>query len=89
NALTNAQLAMLGDGFFAMHDLQLDKALLARFLHLISGKQYSKVHNSEVYKKLRQEPSWHLMARNMTCLQALCTAYDLSKLADFIVSRHE
>lgn len=83
NALTNAQLAMLGHGFFAMHNLQLDKALLARFLHLISGKKYSNVHNSDVHRKLLQLPK-EVTHCELHRIQALCQGYDLPELYAFL-----
>lgn len=59
--LTNSQLALAFHyvlkslGLYAR--VNIDIASIARFIHAVTGKTYTRIHNSEFYKKLQRVPN--------------------------------
>jgi hypothetical protein len=60
--LTNSQLVLIYYYFFKQYGLEPRKDIsvspLARFIHLTTGKNFSEIQNSDVYKKLRDAPNF-------------------------------
>lgn len=62
HTLTNSQLALASHfvfkslGFYSR--VNVDMALIARFIHLLADKPYTKIHNSDFYKKLKKAPNF-------------------------------
>ncbi|MEL6607243.1 MAG: hypothetical protein AAFP88_03270 [Bacteroidota bacterium] len=89
--LTNTQLA-LAFQFFLQHsqseaEKNGDSATLARFIHFVTGRRYSKLHNSALYKKLLELTDHSLSPRYLQELGELITQlrrFDLEKLAQSV-----
>lgn len=59
---TNSQLVLIFYYFFKQNGLEprknIDISPIAKFIHLITGKKFKKLVNSDFYKKLREVPNF-------------------------------
>ncbi len=59
---TNSQLVLIFFYFLKHNGLEprknIDVSPIAKFLHLITGKEYNTIHNSDFYKKLQSVPNF-------------------------------
>ncbi len=85
--MNNAQLA-LAYHCFSCHKAHkggaVDKAFVARFMHMVTGKQYTKLNNSDLYLQLRRLPALLKNKKNIQELLQLFEAFGLQELSKIL-----
>jgi len=67
----------------------VDLADIARYMHLLTGKKYTNIYNSDLYKKLQTVPEskgTQSMRKDLQILHALFTQVELDEVAQLIQS---
>jgi len=88
SSLTNAQLVMAFQYFLKLLKNQqhatLDQATSARFIHMFSGRVYTLLHNSDIYRKLRLPHDMPAARKDLQQLIAQCHDFELQELVQLI-----
>ena len=62
--------------------ITIDIAPIARFMHLVSGKPYKRIHNSDFYKKLQCVPNFKSdkgLIKDLTVVKSLLLEVELKE----------
>ncbi len=88
---TNSQIVLLFYYFYKLTGLEpradTDIAPLAKFMHLITGKDFTKVANSDFYKKLQKAPNFKSdkeLIKDLTAIKPLFEKVQLLEVAKMI-----
>lgn len=94
--LTNSQIVLLFYYFFKFNGLEprknVDIAPLAKFMHLITGKKFTQMSNSDFYKKLQHAPSFKSdgeLIKDLTAIKPLFERVQLSEVVKMIENEIE
>ncbi len=89
--LTNSQVALSLYFMLRANGQELrgavDLADIARYMHLLTGKKYTSIHNSSLYKRLQTVPEskgTQSMRKDLQLLHALFTQVELDEVAQLI-----
>jgi hypothetical protein len=92
-SLSNSQLVLAFHYVLLSWGVQpritIDIAPIARFMHLVSGKPYKRIHTSEFYKKLQRVPNFKNdkeLIKDLTVVKRLLLEVEL-KEASLLVDR--
>ena len=88
NGFTNSQIVLLFYYFFVYTGLkprkEVDIAPLAKFMHIITGKDFTKVANSDFYKKLQKAPNFKSDRELIKDLTAIKPLFEKAQLAEIV-----
>lgn len=89
--LTNSQLVLIFFYFFKQNGLEprrnLDISPIAKFLHLITGKEFNAIKNSDFYKKLQSVPNFksdQALIRDLETIKPLFERVQLTEIVKMI-----
>ena len=91
DGFTNSQIVLLFYYFFEYTGLkprvEVDIAPLAKFMHLITGKDLTKITNSDYYKKLQKAPNFKSnkeLIKDLTAIKPLFEKVELPEIVRMI-----
>lgn len=88
---TNSQLVLIFYYFFKQNGLEprrsIDIAPMAKFIHLITGKDFKSVQNSDIYKKLQKVPNFKTdknLIPDLKSIKHLFEKYQMNEIVKMI-----
>lgn len=85
---SNSQLVLIFYYFFKQNGLEprvsIDIAPIAKFLHLVTGKEFTAVNNSDFYKKLQSVPNFKTDKTLIEDLQAIKPLFQKVELNEIV-----
>ncbi len=86
---TNSQLVLIFYYFFKFHGLEprktIDIAPIAKFIHLIVGKDFKSVTSSDYYNKLKQVPNFNSDTQLIKDLEKIKFVFQKVQLNDVLI----
>lgn len=85
---TNAQLVLIFYYFFKQNGLEprvsIDISPMAKFIHLITGREFKAVTNSDFYKKLQTVPNFKTDKELINDLEAIKPLFKMVQLNEVV-----